>query len=89
MCHIQWHPCAENILASAASDGVIIIWNVEAGEIVTEIEVTTELIQSICWDYNGSRIALTSKDKKIRIVDPRTGELIKVSECIIMYESTV
>lgn len=41
---------------------------------------------SISWDYNGSRLATTCKDKQIRVLDARTGEVLQVSNyfaCIL------
>ena len=91
--HLQWHPCAANVLASAGADGVLFIWNIDTGEPICQIEVWPEnsLIQSICWNYNGSLIASTCKDKKIRVVDARSGELLSVStsvfvlRCVCVY----
>lgn len=35
----------------------------------------TDVIQGISWNYNGSQIATTSR-KKMRLFDPRTGDLV-------------
>ena len=61
------------------SDPVILIWNAEEGTVITEITCHTDLVFSACWNYNGSLIATTCKDKKLRVIDPRTGEVKKVS----------
>jgi WD40 repeat protein len=79
--HLRWHPSATNVLASASADNTIRVWNTETGEVLSATVVFPDMIQSICWDYNGSRIATTCKDKKIRVVDARTGEVLQVSSC--------
>lgn len=69
--HVVWHPTASNILLSASHDNLILIWNLETGEAVIEINCHPDLIYSVSWDTNGSRIVTTCKDKKIRIIDVR------------------
>ena len=61
------------------SDNKIFIWNVGTGEALVEI-ATVDLPLSASWNYDGSRIITSSKDKKLRIIDPRTGNIIKVSK---------
>lgn len=76
---ILWHPVAANILLSASFDPQIVIWNLESGEVVQEIDCHPDLIFSVSWNSNGSLIATTCKDKKIRIIDARKGEVVRVS----------
>ncbi|XP_075052978.1 coronin-6 isoform X3 [Mixophyes fleayi] len=74
---ITWHPSARNILLSAGSDNVIIIWNVGTGEaLFTLDELHSDLIYNVCWNYNGSLITTTCKDKKVRVIDPRKQEIV-------------
>lgn len=77
---IVWHPTAENVLASAGADAAIFIWNTGTGDLLFEIEdLHTDLIYCISWNYNGSLLVSSCKDKKIRIIDPRKNEVIAVS----------
>ncbi|XP_053313012.1 coronin-6 isoform X1 [Spea bombifrons] len=74
---ITWHPSARNILLSAGSDNVIIIWNVGTGEALISLdELHSDLIYSVCWNYNGSLITTTCKDKKVRVIDPRKQGIV-------------
>ncbi|KAF0294064.1 Coronin-1C [Amphibalanus amphitrite] len=57
---VLWHPSASNVLLSAGSDNLIVIWNVGTGEAMVVIDTVPD---QIC------------KDKKIRVLDPRTGEI--------------
>lgn len=75
--HLQWHPSAENVLMSAGADNILFVWNVGTGEVLVEITVHPDMIFSISWDYNGSRIATTCKDKKIRVFDARSGDVLQ------------
>ncbi|CAI8034341.1 Coronin-1A [Geodia barretti] len=75
--HIRWHPSATNVLASASADNTIRVWNTETGGVLSATGAFPDMIQSICWNYNGSRIATTCKDKKIRVVDARTGDVLQ------------
>ena len=78
--HILWHPCATNILASNGFDNKIIIWNTVSGEQLFVLDGFHEdTIYSMCWSYDGSVIATTCKDKKLRLFDVRAKELLAVS----------
>lgn len=72
---VLWHPVASNILLSASYDPLIVIWNLETGEAAKVIELP-DIIYSVSWDTNGSLIATTCKDKKIRTIDVRKEEIV-------------
>ncbi|XP_078598527.1 coronin-1C-like isoform X3 [Branchiostoma floridae x Branchiostoma japonicum] len=73
---IAWHPSAHNILMSAGSDNFVVIWNVGTEEPLSLIECHTDILWSCGWNYNGTRIVTTCKDKTLRVIDPRTGDVI-------------
>ncbi|KAG3269666.1 coronin-6 isoform X8 [Ictidomys tridecemlineatus] len=74
---LSWHPTARNVLLSAGGDNVIIIWNVGTGEVLLSLdEVHPDVIHSVCWNSNGSLLATTCKDKTLRIIDPRKGQVV-------------
>ena len=81
---VLWHPVASNILLSASTDPLIVIWNLETGEAAIEIDCHPDIIYSISWNTNGSLIATTCKDKKIRTIDVRKGEVITVSRTSVL-----
>lgn len=74
--HLRWHPSAANVLASAGNDFKIIVWNTETGVQLMKTSLP-DMVYSISWDYNGSCIAATCKDKKIRVFNARTGETLQ------------
>ncbi|XP_024879366.1 coronin-6-like [Temnothorax curvispinosus] len=36
-----------------------------------------DVVYSACWNWDGSQLVTTCKDKKIRILDPRSGEILE------------
>jgi len=71
---VLWHPSAQNILLSAGSDNNVVVWNVGTGEALISFTLP-DLVYSGCWNWDGSEVLFTCKDRKIRRVDPRTGEI--------------
>jgi coronin-1B/1C/6 len=71
---VQWHPSANNILASASFDKCVKVWNVETGQCMYSYNDVEDNIYSLDWNYDGSQIAVTAKDKKLRIYDPRNTD---------------
>jgi coronin-1B/1C/6 len=71
----NFNPVADNILATTSADFAVKIWDIESGESVLQTDGHTDLIQSADWNYDGSLLATSCKDKKLRIVDPRQQEV--------------
>ncbi|XP_022665477.1 coronin-6-like [Varroa jacobsoni] len=72
--NIHWHPSANNVLLSIGADCKLIIWNVGTSEILSAID-HPDVVFSACWNWDGSRIVTTCKDRKIRVYNPRSGEI--------------
>ncbi|XP_031448329.1 coronin-1C isoform X1 [Phasianus colchicus] len=78
---VAWHPTARNVLLSAGCDNAIIIWNVGTGEALINLDdMHVDVIYNVSWNRNGSLICTASKDKKVRIIDPRKQEIIAEKE---------
>lgn len=77
---VQWHPSANNLLASASNDELI-IWDVATGSPVHILDCHPDQIYSMVWNANGSLLATTCKDKKMRIIDPRSAKVINETMC--------
>lgn len=75
---VEWHPSAQNILLSGGSDNKIFVWNCGTGEALVEIDCDS-IPLCASWNWDGSRFVTSCKDKKVRVYDPRSGELIKES----------
>nr|CAH7717908.1 unnamed protein product [Callosobruchus chinensis] len=72
---VLWHPTALNVLLTAGSDNQVVIWNVGTGDALVEIDCHPDIVYSACFNWDGSKLLTTCKDKKIRIINPRTGEV--------------
>ncbi|KAK2120038.1 hypothetical protein P7K49_001424 [Saguinus oedipus] len=88
VCHVrrvglvEWHPTAANILFSAGYDYKVMIWNLDTKESVITSPVRTitchqDVILSMSFNTNGSLLATTCKDRKIRVIDPRAGTVLR------------
>ncbi|KAG9296997.1 hypothetical protein G9A89_008583 [Geosiphon pyriformis] len=73
--HVLFHPTADNILASTSADLTIKLWDIEKGVEKLELTGFTDFVQSISWNWNGSLLATTSRDKKFRIFDVRSNKV--------------
>ncbi|XP_030765102.1 coronin-2B-like isoform X3 [Sitophilus oryzae] len=71
--YIEWHPTAENVLFSAGFDHLVIVWDIEKGEAINVIDCHHDAIQSMSLNRDGSLLATTCKDKKLRVIEPRSG----------------
>jgi len=64
-------------LSIVGSDNKVFIWNVGTAEVITEVDMP-DIPLSASWNWDGSKLVATCKDKKIRLLDPRTGKTEKV-----------
>jgi len=67
---VLFNPAAENILASASGDYTIKLWDVGTGQSKLTLK-HGDILQSLSWNANGTCLATTSRDKKLRIWDVR------------------
>ncbi|XP_042127084.1 coronin-2A isoform X1 [Peromyscus maniculatus bairdii] len=79
---VEWHPTAANILFSAGYDYKVMVWNLDTKESVIANPVRTitchqDVILSMSFNTNGSLLATTCKDRKIRVVEPRRGIVLQ------------
>uniref|UniRef100_A0A3Q2CFS0 Coronin n=1 Tax=Cyprinodon variegatus TaxID=28743 RepID=A0A3Q2CFS0_CYPVA len=88
---IEWHPTAENLLLSSGYDYKVLLWDVsQAGTVIRHpVRVvlmpvhhrypSEALLLSVSFNSDGSRLAVTSKDRRIRVLEPRSGKILQVS----------
>ncbi|XP_042145226.1 coronin-2B isoform X1 [Ixodes scapularis] len=79
--YVEWHPTAEHVLLSAGFDHSILVWDVSRAEAVRTIDCHPDSIHSMSFNRDGSLLATTCKDKKLRVIDPRTGNVIREGVC--------
>jgi len=70
---VRFHPSAEHVVATGSADNFLKIWDAEKGVDKTSVEDHPAMILDVCWNYDGSQIVTSCKDKMVRIVDPRSG----------------
>lgn len=78
---IEWHPTTNNILFSAGYDYKILIWNLDSGEPVKMIDCHTDVVLCMSFNTDGSLFATTCKDKKLRVIEPRSGKVLQEASC--------
>jgi len=72
---LDWHPLASNVLLTASADEVK-LWDVATGSVQLDFpKVYKGQVTSVAWNYDGSNCATASKDKALRIVDPRSNSV--------------
>ena len=55
-----------------------IVWNINTVQAAHVVEVHNDLILSLAWNRNGSLFATTSRDGRIRVIEPRSGSIVSV-----------
>ncbi|OMJ18461.1 Coronin-like protein crn1 [Smittium culicis] len=73
---VKFHKSAENVLASAGADQTVRLWDVEYGTEKSSVSDFNDTILSFDFNYDGSLIACPSRDKTLRIIDPREGKIV-------------
>jgi coronin-7 len=77
---LEFHPTSKNILLTTSDDlgkPTIRIWNLDTKkDEITLTGIHKDVIFSCAWSPDGTQIATTTKEKKIRVLDARTGDVI-------------
>jgi len=76
---VNFNPVANNILASSSTDFSVKVWDVEKGSAHFSVD-HADIINCVDWSSNGSLLATSCKDKKIRIVDSRQSRVAQEAE---------
>jgi len=70
---LGWNPNVKGILGGVSFDNTVKIWDVEANKNIINFE-QPDLPYYFDWNSDGSRIAVTRKDKFVCIIDPRDNK---------------
>lgn len=76
--NIGFHPIADCLLHATAATSIF-LYDLSAEKEVFTNNDHPEIIQSLCWSGDGMVMATNSKDKIVRIVDPRSNVPISAS----------
>jgi hypothetical protein len=78
---LKFHPTAANTLVSVASDNLIKFWDVEAGKEKINVDCLSKHTPlSIEFNWNGSAMVTSNKDKFLRVIDPRNNKISMEAE---------
>uniref|UniRef100_UPI00358F4AA2 coronin-2B isoform X2 n=1 Tax=Myxine glutinosa TaxID=7769 RepID=UPI00358F4AA2 len=79
---IQWHPTASGLLFTAGYDNKVLLWCVEESSIpVRLIACHTDVVLSLSFNVDGSLLATSCRDRRLRVVDSRTGTVLQEKCC--------
>ncbi len=79
---VLFHPTAEHVLATATGEHTVKLWDLANPESAKSVlSGHGDTIQSLAFNPTGTLLVTTSRDRKIRIFDPRAGgEAVRVTE---------
>eukprot|EP01117_Protostelium_nocturnum_P002563 TRINITY_DN1329_c0_g1_i4.p1 TRINITY_DN1329_c0_g1~~TRINITY_DN1329_c0_g1_i4.p1 ORF type:complete len:956 (-),score=442.62 TRINITY_DN1329_c0_g1_i4:269-3136(-) len=78
---IKFHPSASNVAATSAGDKTVKLWDLSNGKEVLSLDgLHEDIVHSISWSWGGDLLATSSKDGKIRIIDPRAKSVVRSGE---------
>ncbi|WP_435108577.1 nSTAND1 domain-containing NTPase [Nocardiopsis synnemataformans] len=66
------------VLVSGGIDRRALLWNLETGEALTELDHEGAIVESVAWSPDGDRVATGAQDRSIRVWDSRDGSLLTV-----------
>jgi coronin-1B/1C/6 len=69
----------DNLLASSSADFTVKLWDISKCVQKIEFQGHSEIIQSLAWNYDGSQLVTTCKDKKIRVYDSRSVQPVQTT----------
>ncbi|EFA02370.1 coronin-7 isoform X1 [Tribolium castaneum] len=70
---VGFHPTADFLLHST-SYTTLTLWDLISGQEVFSNAEPSDVIQSVSWKRDGTLVATSSKDKQVRILDPRVEQ---------------
>lgn len=82
---LAWNPTVFNLLASGGADGHVSIWDTNTGQSTIDMSEWSDAIDSISWNYNGSLLSVVSRDRKLRVLDPRAKSILYVCYSTCQY----
>lgn len=78
---LQFHPTSKNLLVTTGKDFKIKIFDIENTKLmISHNKGHNDLIQNISFNWTGSLLSTSCKDKILRILDPRLNEVAYSTE---------
>jgi WD40 repeat protein len=73
---LDFHPYVNNLLLTTSGDLTAKFWDVEAESEVLSLKGFGDLVTSVTWNYDGSLLGTSCKDRQIRLFDPRSNKVV-------------
>lgn len=79
---VMFHPTASHVVAAASGDYVVKLWNLEnTDDPMAILKGHGDTVQGLAFNYTGTVIATTCRDRKLRLFDARAGgEPVRVTD---------
>jgi coronin-1B/1C/6 len=87
---LAWHPSAVNIIATGGSDNTVKVWDIQESSSGPKFTSSFfgDSVDALAWNYDGSYLAAVSRDKKLRVFDPRTNSVFAVRNIFVFEQPT-
>jgi WD40 repeat protein len=72
---LAFSPTVTELIASASFDNTINVWNILNATSYSKVSLGDNIL-SLDWNYNGSLLGATTKQKQVYVVDPRSGSIL-------------
>eukprot|EP00939_MAST-03C_sp_MAST-3C-sp1_P005044 g5044.t1 len=72
--YTTFHPAAANVLAVADFNKEMMVWDLQKSEEPMLKFAYDKAITDVKWNFDGTQVGTYTKDHRIRIHDPRTGD---------------
>jgi len=69
---LNFNPTVAEVIATGSFDNTVNVWNICNGQSYHKTSFADGIL-SLDWNYNGSLIGLTTKEKLVYVIDPRGG----------------
>jgi WD40 repeat protein len=75
---VDFHPLVSDVIVTAGADFEVKVWdaNSPGAEKATLPKSHKGIVTSVTWNGDGSLMATSSKDKNLRVFDPRSSSLV-------------
>ncbi|XP_064108231.1 coronin-7-like isoform X2 [Macrobrachium nipponense] len=77
--NVMFHPTTEFLLSLAYFDTVK-IWDIKHEKELFSFSGHEDQVQNLCWNGSGSLLVTSSKDRTVRVIDPRTSKVAYEAE---------
>ncbi|XP_005107916.1 coronin-7 [Aplysia californica] len=76
--NVLWNPCADGVLA-VTTDKSVKIYDISGsgGSEIFSFSDHGDQVQGVSWHGDGGLLVTTCKDKKIRVIDPRSNSVVQ------------